>query len=310
MSFSITEYKFGDHRGIMIYHSEYKHHIDILPFYGALLSRVELFGHELVEPIDSAKQLIEDHWYRNFWLMPFQNRVRDGKYEFEDKTYQLPVTETDKNNALHGFFNELKSEDVNWEVADDQVKVSMRFEYAGGMVGYPFPFQCQIVYQIAEAGIIDISYEIVNSGQTNMPFTLGWHPYFQLEGERKDWTITTGRLNHYPLDERNLPTGQSESVIEQISLLNGDLDDCFAFKDKPHELLMESKKFKLKIEQDDHLSFIQVFTPPRNSVAIEPVSSGVDAFNTGHGLHVIKAGDKLSGQLKVSFEEKSTNFTD
>lgn len=64
MPFSVSEYKFGNYRGLMIYHSEKKHHIDILPAHGALIARLELFGHELTLPIENANQLADDQQRR------------------------------------------------------------------------------------------------------------------------------------------------------------------------------------------------------------------------------------------------------
>src|ERR1044071_7274242 len=38
-------------------------------------------------------------------LAPWPNRIRDGKYEFEGQSYQLPLTEPARHNAIHGLTN-------------------------------------------------------------------------------------------------------------------------------------------------------------------------------------------------------------
>lgn len=304
MPFSITEYKFGEFRGLMIYHSEKKHHIDILPSFGALLARIELFGHELVEPIENPVQLQEEHWYRNFWLMPFQNRICDGQYTFENNAYQLAVNEEERNNALHGFFSEVDMTAVNWHVDDKKVEVVMDFKYDGGIAGYPFPFKCVVKYIIDSIGKVELTYSIRNTGQSNMPFSVGWHPYFKLDGERSQWSVSNGALLHYPLNDRNLPEGNPIAYDKKIDLSADELDHCFAFKEKPYRVTLESANMMLEISQSEDLPFVQIFTPPRNSIAIEPVSSGVDAFNTGVGLQIIEANQEVSGTIQISLAIK------
>src|SRR5206468_3530132 len=35
-------------------------------------------------------------------LLPWPNRLQDGRYEFADVTHQTPLTEPDRRNAIHG----------------------------------------------------------------------------------------------------------------------------------------------------------------------------------------------------------------
>ncbi|MGB3464450.1 MAG: aldose 1-epimerase [Cyclobacteriaceae bacterium] len=304
MAFSVTEYKFGNHRGLMVYHNEKKHHIDIVPSFGALLARIEFFGHELVEPLENSRQLENDHWYRNFWLMPFQNRIADGRYVFDHKTYQLPVNEPEKNNAIHGFFQELDMIEMIHHIADEEVTVKMDFHYDGSKPGYPFPFDCNITYHIHARGTLTLNYTIHNIGTSAMPFSCGWHPYFQLEGDRKTWKIIAGPLAKQPLNHRNLPEGAPVAYREEFDLGSNSYDDCFRFEKKPHEIILSTENQQLKIIQDDLMPYVQIFTPPRNSVAIEPISSSVDAFNNKKGLQVIQPSDSLSGSIALHFTQE------
>lgn len=300
MPFSVTEYKFGQYRGLMIYHPEKKHHIDILPAHGALIARLELFGHELTLPIENASQLADDHQYRNFWLIPFQNRVGNGQYTIGGKTYQLAINEKERNNALHGFFNQLKMKSVDWNVKDDLVTVSIDFTYEGQIEGYPFPFEVTIDYRIMENGIVELAYHLTNTGTENMPFAVGWHPYFKLAGDRAGWQLSVGELKNHPLNERNLPDGEPEVYTDGFDLSSVNLDHCFEFSDKPYQTKLSSAKMLLEISQSDSLPFVQIFTPSSNSIAIEPVSSAVDAFNTGVGLKIVEPGESTSGNITCS----------
>ena len=35
-------------------------------------------------------------------LIPWPNRLEDGGYEFDGRRYQLPLTEPEQHNAIHG----------------------------------------------------------------------------------------------------------------------------------------------------------------------------------------------------------------
>ena len=45
--------------------------------------------------------------------MPWPNRLEDGAYEFDGRTHQLPLTEPERRNAIHGLVRE-----EAWTVAD------------------------------------------------------------------------------------------------------------------------------------------------------------------------------------------------
>ena len=36
-------------------------------------------------------------------LIPFPNRIENGEYTFEGKTYTLPIDEHERRNAIHGY---------------------------------------------------------------------------------------------------------------------------------------------------------------------------------------------------------------
>ena len=305
MSFLVNEYKFGKYRGLMIVDPVNRHHIDILPGYGALIARMELFGLELVMPIASHGELEGSHYHRNFWLMPFQNRIRDGKYQFKGQTYQLEVNEKARNTSLHGFVEDMVLKDVSWTVVEDAVTVVTELSYDGGKPGYPFPFQCTFSYEIRESGEVILHYQVRNTGDQEMPFTTGWHPYFQLDGDRAYWKIQSGPLTHHPTDDdRSLPTGETVKMSD-FDFSKPIYDHSMEFDAKPYDISMSSERYTLNIQQSDHLRFVHIFTPePFNSVAIESVSSGVDAFNTGIGLVEIAPGAQQEGQINLQLQQK------
>ena len=64
---------------------------------GAALIGLSVNNFYLIEPNT------RDGLYAGKILAPWPNRIKDGKYTFNKKDYQLPINEVSKNNSLHGW---------------------------------------------------------------------------------------------------------------------------------------------------------------------------------------------------------------
>ena len=107
-----------------------------------------------------------------------------------------------------------------------------------------------------------------------------------------------------------LPTGQSEQdtrFVEGASLADVELDNCFVLDGQSGRVSArfdsERAGFGLELWQragNRGMNFMQVYTSPdRKSLAVEPMSCGIDAFNTGEGLENLKPGQTFSGVFGV-----------
>ena len=63
---------------------------------GAALIGLSVNKFDLIEPNT------RDGLYAGKILAPWPNRIKDGKYSFNNKDYQLHVNEVSKKNSLHG----------------------------------------------------------------------------------------------------------------------------------------------------------------------------------------------------------------
>jgi galactose mutarotase-like enzyme len=53
---------------------------------------------------------------------------------------------------------------------------------------YPFEFELQIIYTLEEYKL-HIDYKVINKGKSEMPFSIGAHPAFALNGNFENYTI-------------------------------------------------------------------------------------------------------------------------
>src|SRR5437764_3150218 len=138
---------------------------------------------------------------RGQFLAPWPNRLRDGQYEWRGEQLQLPLTEPDRQNALHGLVRW-----ANWTVAE-------RDDNRGAMElllhpsdGYPFTLAFRLEYALSAEGLT-VTTNATNRGSAPCPFGAGAHPYIAAGTD----TIDTCLL-HAPgtawmqTDERMIPT--------------------------------------------------------------------------------------------------------
>lgn len=229
------------------------------------------------------------HRFENAWLFPFPNRLKNGRFEFEGKEYQFPLNDDDQRpNALHGFINNKHFSLVN----HSEKSCELIFNYKGELAYYPFPCTIKIRYELIENGL-NTEVIIENKGTTQMPFGLGWHPYFDINEGVDLVKLKMPCSAIIELDESGIPKGSehpSYCFEELSSLAKRNLDDCFRVSHSGKNIteVQFSTGETLQVWQKEEYPFIQVYThPERRSLAVEPMSCGVNALNTYDGLTVL-----------------------
>jgi aldose 1-epimerase len=244
-------------------------------------------------------------------LFPFPNRVRDGKYAFGDAEYQLERNETGRGHAVHGFVN-----DVPFEVVSERRNgISLMHHYEGEREGYPFPFDIEINYSIVRKQVFRLSYHIVNTGKTPMPCGFGWHPYFTLqESKVSEMSVSIPAHRTYEVDDSTIPFLSNDSAMPEtteattFSLKNTILDNVYkiANGEKIASIILSNDKLNLTVSQqtgNELLNFFVLYTPPtRHSIAIEPQTCNINAFNNEDGLIVLQPEKSMKGQIDVALQ--------
>lgn len=243
----------------------------------------------------------ENVHYQASLLFPFPNRLKKGSYNFEGKRYSFPHNDIKLPNALHGMVH--NKEFIIVEQSDSMAQ--LKFCYKGEEAYYPFPFNLFITYQLKETAL-DIAFEAINTGSCNLPCGFGWHPYFYT-AKYENAQIKLPRLNQVEIDQLMIPIGRKSpfytfDTYESVS--KHTLDSCFKLKKlgaTNSSYLKPSNVNQIEIWQDENFKFLQVFTPQeKTSVAIEPMTCNIDAFNNRDGLKVLAPDEKW----RISFGVK------
>ncbi len=286
--------------------------LELVPEFGGRINSLVLsdeFDVNLIAGHDSRDALAHDTGYRGIPLFPFPNRLAAGRYSFQGKTYQVAINEPGSGHALHGFLYHLTPQISIQTLTKTCAHATAVYDYPGNVEGYPFPSRVEFQYKL-HGESLKVEVKITNTGTRPLPVGFGWHPYYQLDERVDDLYLQTPPLMAIEIDKTNMATGKKTPYphFEKLKKI-GDLrlDNGFEItgKEPVASLKLWSEKHKrgLDIWQDagpDGMNFTQIFIPPgRESIAIEPMSCSINAFNSGDGLRTVEPGKSTSGTFGV-----------
>jgi aldose 1-epimerase len=233
-------------------------------------------------------------------LMPWPNRLRDGRYVFEGAEHRVAITEPETSTALHGLT--LSS---RWRASRTSAHGITLSHQLRGREGYPFALDLAVGYELDSAGVV-VTLRATNAGPGRAPFGAGLHPYLRLTG---DITLQVLANTRVPIDDRLLPTGPptplsgTELDFRHARRLGDQrLDTCFGDLERGAagvaSLTLAGPR-RLVVWMDDAFHFVQVFTAD-GAIAVEPMTCAPDAFNTGDGLLVLEPGASFTGRCGLT----------
>ena len=160
---------------------------------GASLVRFSVGDRPIVVPMNAFDGAV---------LAPWPNRIDGGRFDFAGDSHQLPITEPERNTALHGLVA-----DVEWSVVE-RTESTVSLKYAlEPTEGYPFEFSLQVDFELAEAEL-RMRARALNTGSAPAPFGFGFHPWLSGgAGELVDEAqLVIPAAHWYETNERLIPT--------------------------------------------------------------------------------------------------------
>ncbi|MDN3526282.1 aldose epimerase family protein [Halomonas sabkhae] len=149
----------------------------------------------------------------------YGNRIADGRFTLDGKTYRLPTNDGD--NHLHGGDTGFDRRLWQAETVEDErgVGIILTLTSADGDQGYPGELQTRVRYTLSDDNALTIDYRATADAAT--PVNLTQHSYFNLDGvsgqEAQGHDILGHRLmidadRFTPVDEGLIPTGEMRDV--------------------------------------------------------------------------------------------------
>ncbi|MGW7202884.1 gluconokinase, GntK/IdnK-type [Streptomyces sp. NPDC054837] len=239
-------------------------------------------------------------------LVPWPNRVADGRYRFDGHDLQLPLTEPEEHNAIHGLLRW-----TLWKLlahSEDTLRIGTTL---CPQPGYPFLLEVCAEYRLGPEGL-EVSVCATNSGTVRAPYGVGQHPYLTVGTDLVDTALLTVPARYRLLtDDQGLPVGQEpvEGTVYDFRAARpiGDLrlDAAFTGLDRDARgrtvvrLAHSSGLRGVDLWLGDGTRYVQVYTGDtlaeperrRRGVAVEPMSCPADALRSGTDLTVLEPGD-------------------
>lgn len=265
-------------------------------------------------------------YFGNPLLFPFPNRVAGGRFTFGGKTYQLPITETERGHSLHGLVY-----DKAWKAAaagaDDKgawVQCTFSTDDCPDILeAYPFPFHLDYTVRLRE-GRLETRFTVTNRGTEEMPMGFGMHPWFPLplapDGSREQCRVQAPVSKVWELDDL-LPTGRmSDPPPErdiQTERILGDLFFDDVYTGVTEEGWWEATYFdpaaqiEVAVASDGAMrEFVLYTAPDRPVICLEPYSCTTNAANLqaqgiDAGLVVLSPGSQWSTEVHFILRRRS-----
>lgn len=243
-------------------------------------------------------------------LVPWPNRIRDGKWEHDGTSHQLAISEPKFHNAAHGLLRY-----IPYTVSAGDESVTLR-ETIFPQSGYPYLLETAVTYALTDDGIV-VTHQIRNSGTEPAPVAIGTHPFLALGATpATDLTLTSSGATVFTVDDRLLPTGTAP-VSADLDLRGGriladlHLDTAYTDLDRDADgmsrhTLHDASGNTVTLWQDEHFDFVQFYTsrdyPDRDvAVACEPMTAPADAFNSGIGVRWIDVDDSITAMWGITY---------
>jgi aldose 1-epimerase len=256
-------------------------------------------------------------------LMPWPNRLGDGRFDWGGQVLQTALSEPEHHNAIHGLVRW-----SSWMVTDE---TSNRVSLAHRLYpqpGWPWILDLSVSYTLSDAGLeVRVTARNLPNGSGSCPFGAGWHPYlFAFGGLVDDTVLTLPAATAYRADERGLPVGTRPVEATELDFRAGrrigtaKLDTAFTdlARDPDGLAVVDLTEGggsgrSIRLWMNPAFTHVMVFsgdTVPqtdrrRRALAVEPMTCAPDMLRSGDGRIVLEEGElfEASWGLVASWQE-------
>lgn len=245
-------------------------------------------------------------------LLPWPNRLRDGRWSWQGSDLQLDTTA--EGSAMHGL--------LSWQPfsvlarTQDTVTVGTVLEPRSG---YPFRLAVAVDYGL-EPDRLTVTVRVRNVGTHDAPFGVGMHPYLHV-GSSQDGDVGAAVLDvpaRTGLDlDGGLPTGGRHAFDGAVGAigdraLDDALTDLVRDDDGWARVRLAGPEGELELAVDQAWPWLQVYTGDtlpegqrRRSLAVEPMTCPPNALADGADLVVLAPDEAWSGTWTLGWAPAS-----
>lgn len=268
------------HSGGKTIHLQAGHYQAKIVTVGAGLAELMLRGRHIVIP-HKPEEMPQAHLGKV--LVPWPNRVADGCYQHNGKTFQLAVNDPISHTAIHGL---LAWRD--WQINQQSASEVSLMIFLPPSYGYPFALVSEVIYRLGADCGLHVFIRTQNVGDEIAPYGAGAHPYLTCNLHPIDGCELTLPASEETCGERDFTTPR---LIAQTTI-----DHTFRTlpPDAEWEVRMTSQSQNMSTFLRSHQPWLQIYTGEklaRRGLAVEPMTCPPDAFNSGISLIHLAPGE-------------------
>ena len=244
---------------------------------------------------------------RGQMLIPWPNRIQDGCYELGGRQHQLPLTEPEHSNAIHGLVRW-----ASWRTAEREPNRVVLEHVLHAQPGYPFALELRIEYELAGDGLT-VRTSATNTGAETCPFGCGAHPYLRAGTETiDDVVLRIPARTALRSDERGIPIGTVDVDGTELDFRvprrigESRLDTGFTDLERGGggvarvELSAPDGRGAVSLWMDESYPYVMVFTGDlpdveRRGLAVEPMTCPPNALRSGEAVVMLEPGATWAG---------------
>jgi aldose 1-epimerase len=240
-------------------------------------------------------------------LAPWPNRIEEGSYEWDGRRHQLPLTEPEHSNAIHGLVRW-----AAWHAREREADRVVMEHVIHPQPGYPFTLSLEVEYALSERGLT-VRTTARNLGADPCPYGCGQHPYLTLGTAAVDaLELQVPAEQVLAADARGLPTGSLSVEGTEYDFRRGRaigptrLDNAFTDLRSGGDgrayvrLTDPAAGTSVTLWVDASYGYLMLFTGDsqpdvsRRSLAVEPMTCPPNAFRTGDSVIRLEPGESTT----------------
>jgi aldose 1-epimerase len=246
-------------------------------------------------------------------LIPWPNRLADGRYRFDGLDHRLALSEPERHNAIHGLMRWRP-----WTALEREPSRVLMAARLFALPGYPFTLDLRIDYELSDAGLTVVT-TATNLGGSACPYGAGQHPYISPgQGLIDDCILEVPAATRILTDgERQLPGGREPVEGGDYDfrgprrLADQRLDDPFTDLERDGEgnatvTVRLRDGTRVELWMDQRYRFVELFSGDtlapdrrRRGLAVEPMTCAPNAFQSGDGLVRLEPGESFKSRWGV-----------
>lgn len=221
-------------------------------------------------------------------LYPWANRLSGNDYAVDGAVVTLTPGVGGVRSDPHGLpIHGVLSGYPGWLVtARSGNRLTADLDYGGQprlLASFPFPHVLTLDVTLADRALT-VRTTVTPTTSVSVPLCFGFHPYLTIPGvPRSEWILETPPLRHLPVDDRGIPSGNSDQWPASSDAL-GDrtFDDGFDELAPGAVFGLSGADRRIEVVFERGFPAAQIFAPgTEDVVAIEPMAAPTDALRTG-----------------------------